>query len=343
MSLQSLISSVAVATFVPLMVVESSLAEVFDPRPLFDNFDSFTTLIPGNGDLADIYYPRITENSFEEFPVVVLLQGAFIDKSFYSEYAAQVSRYGFVVAVPNRSRFIPGLGVGLFSEVGQIDETINALKLENNEPSSQLFGLVDTERSALLGHSFGAAVGLSAIGNLCLFLICDGSFERPASLLSGAFFGANLRNQITNEPIPIANDGISIALLQGDIDGVASFSNAEATFDSIATPPATLVTLAGINHFGITNENNPDGTSVDPNIPTVPQAVSIETIARLSGLFLRATTLDDSEAFDYIFDTGADLDPNVSAVEVLSVPEPHSLWWQVIFCAFFFFLLPKKH
>ena len=142
--------------------------------------------------------------------------------------------------------------------------------------------------------------------------------------MAGAFFGANLRDQITNEPLPIPNDGIGVALLQGDQDGQALPSNAEATFDNVADPPKALVTLAGVNHFGITNINAPSGAIPDPNQQTLDQAIAIETIARWSGLFLRGTMLDDEAALNYVLRTGEGLDPNVSRVEAKAVNEPSS-------------------
>lgn len=325
---KSFLSSLAIC--ISLVVVESSQAQTLAPEPLFDDFGTFTTILPDNGDLTDIYYP-LAESSFHDFPLVLFLQGALVDASFYSEYASQVARYGFVVAVPNHFRTIPGFGSGLFPEVSQIDATINAFSLENSNPSSPLFNIIDMNNFGLLGHSFGGAVGLSAIANRCIPFICfEDDYQRPSSLQAGVFFGANLRNQTTNEPIPINNDGIGIALLQGDLDSIASASNAQATFDNINTPPAALISLAGVNHFGITNINNPSGAQADSNIPTVAQTVSIETTARWSGLFLRSTLLEDQEASNYVFNSGEAFDPNVSQVQALAVSEPRSIWGTTI-------------
>ena len=68
----------------------------------------------------------------------------------------------------------------------------------------------------------------------------------------------------------------------------------------------------------------PPGAIPDENEQMLDQAVSIETIARWSGLFLRSTLLDDQGAFNYVFKTGEALDPNVSSVETATVNESSS-------------------
>ena len=167
------------------------------------------------------------------------------------------------------------------------------MTIKNAKAMSPIAGIVDTERLGLLGHSFGAAVGLSVIANQCLNFLCRELFTRPKELLVGAFYGANLRDQATNEFIAIQNNGIGVELIQGDRDGVALPERAERTFENIQTSPKALITLSGANHFGITNVNNPSGACPDLIAPTLVQSVGIETIARWSGLFLRSSLLND--------------------------------------------------
>jgi hypothetical protein len=96
----------------------------------------------------------------------------------------------------------------------------------------------------------------------------------------------------------------------------------QRTYEQIQQPPKALVTVLGANHYGITNEDSPR----DPLRPTLPQDEATQTIAQWSGLFLRAHVLDDEAAFDYIYNTGDDRDPNVEVVsQVESVPEPASI------------------
>ncbi|MEG4105666.1 alpha/beta hydrolase [Microcoleus sp. S13_C5] len=287
-------------------------------------------MISANNDLADIYYPKPSDlNSGNySFPIVLLLQGALVDKSFYSDYASHVARYGFVVVVPNHLRpspFNPSSPPNLAPETSQMAAVLSQMAIENTNPTSPIASVIDTQRLGLLGHSFGGAVGLSVIANKCLpeLYLCQEPFTRPKELLAGAFFGANLRNPIANEFVPIANDGIAVALIQGDIDGVALPDRAQSTFDQIQTPPKALITVMGANHFGITNVNNPAGAMPDRNTATLERAVGIETIARWSALFLRANMLKDRSAFDYIYSQGDALDPNVR-VTTVAVSQPSS-------------------
>lgn len=300
------------------------MAAMFNPAPQFKDFNRYETIISADNDSADIYFPNPSDldTGNYSFPVALLLQGAFVDKSFYSQYASVVARYGFIVVVPDHERTIFGF-TGLIAETSEIDEVLSQIAVENSNPTSPLAGIVDTEKLGLLGHSFGGAVGLSAIANQCIFPLCEGSFTRPEELKAGAFFGTNLRNA-NDEFVPIANSGIAVALVQGSRDGVALPFRAEATYEKIQTPPKALITVLGANHFGITDVNNPLGAQPDLSDPTLPQDVAINTVARWSGLFLRANVLGDRDAFNYVFNAGDASDPNVT-VESEQVSEP-SVW-----------------
>ena len=153
------------------------------------------------------------------------------------------------------------------------------------------------------------------------------SFKQRKELVAGIFFGTNLRNRATDEFIPINNSGIPTALIQGNLDAIGLPIRAEKTYNNIQNPPKALISISGANHYGITNTNNPDGPFPDPNDPTIPQDVAVETIARWSGLFLRASVLDDKEAFNYVYSTGDARDKNVTVTsQVKSVPEASSIW-----------------
>jgi dienelactone hydrolase len=319
----------ASAALIVLGTVQTAKA-AFNPAPIYQDFGRYSTTISGNNDLADIYFPkpRNSKARNDSFPVALLLQGANVDKSSYSEYASIVARYGFVVVVPNHPRALPQFGFdGLLPETSQINNVLAQIKIENSNSVSPVKGIVDTEKLGLLGHSAGGAEGLSAIANLCVQpILCEGSFEQPDELVAGIFFGASLRNQATDEFIPINNSGIPTALIQGTRDGVALPLRAEKTYDNIQNPPKALIRISGANHYGITNKNNPDGPIPDSNTPTIPQDVAVETVARWSGLFLRASILDDKKAFNYVYSTGDALDKNVLVTsQIKSVSEASSI------------------
>lgn len=302
------------------------------PTRPYNSFDSYSTLNPNSGSATDIYFPTLEDGTaVNDLPAVLLLQGALVDKDFYADYASQVARYGFAVSVPNHTQFVPGFGDVLAPDTSSVQAGLDQFIFESNSATSPLNGKIDTEKFGLLGHSLGGAVGLSVISETCLPGFCPAPFVRPEALLGGAFFGANLRDA-NDTFFPLDNEGIGVALIQGNQDGVALPVNAERTFEQIQTPPKALITLDGVNHFGITSVNMPDGARPDFSPQTVSQQASIETIARWSGLFLSGTVQGDSAALDYIFGPGAALDPIVASVEgqlekdnVQSVPEPFSL------------------
>ncbi|MGI2906198.1 alpha/beta hydrolase family protein [Tolypothrix sp. VBCCA 56010] len=323
---------------------KTATAATFNDAPLFNDVASYTTTISANNNLADIYFPNPKDlrTGKYSFPVALFLQGALVDKSNYSNYASIVASYGFIVVVPNNERLLGQFGKALAPQTSQINAVLTQMLAENSNPNSPVSGVINTQKLGLLGHSLGGFVGLSAIANLCLVNAgCQGSFERPKELIAGAFFGTSLRD-INDEFIPINNSGIPIALLQGTLDGRALPFRAQATYDNIKDAPKALISIIGANHFGITNTNNPLGAVPDPNNPTIEQNVAVETIARWSGLFLRASVLDDKGAFDYIYSTG-NVDPKVTVIsQTKSIPESSSALSLMVLGAWSILLGMKK-
>ncbi|WP_424103554.1 hypothetical protein [Moorena producens] len=156
-------------------------------------------------------------------------------------------------------------------EASQINSIFDFIITESENYNSQLAGIVDTEKLGLLGHSQGGAVGLTAIEGSCIFPLCLNDFSRPEALMAAAFYGTNRFDPFLMEFVPTANDGIPVALVQGSLDGVATPKEALATFELIQDFPKALITVAGANHFGITNVNNPPGARPDFSNPTLAQ------------------------------------------------------------------------
>jgi predicted dienelactone hydrolase len=310
-----ILAALGIAIFIG--VDKTTSARTPAPAPLFERVASYTTTIAANRNPADIYYPQQSAKAHrgDRFPVALLLPGANVDKSNYHDFATIIASYGFVVVVPNQQRSLPQFGfTGLLPDTSQIDAVLNQIQLEKSN-STPISKIVEPQKLVLLGHSAGSAVGLSAIGNLCVTpIMCEGSFKRPQELVGGAFFAANLRDRSTQEYIPIQNAGIPIALIQGDRDGIALPERAQATYDNIQSPPKALITVSGANHYGIADTNNPSGAIPDPNTPQIEQSQAVETVARWSALFLRAEVLGDRKAFNYVYKTGDSLDKNVRVI-----------------------------
>ena len=302
-----------------------TVASSFNPSPIYAEARSYPTEIPTTGSLTgiartDIYYP-VTDDPTATFPIALMLQGALVDKDDYANLANLVARYGFAVVVPNHERTLLGPRgpvTGFFPDVELVKDVLDFMVTENLNPMSPLQGKVEVSQMGLLGHSFGGAVGLTAVDGDCFPFFCNGFYSRPSELMAGIFYGAHTFNSFTGQFIPIDNQGIPTGLIAGELDGVSSLAEVQGTYDQIQDPPKVLVTALGANHYGITNEDNPERDLVTPELE---QSVATETIARWSALFLRAHVQGDAGAFDYVYNTGDERDENVTVLSA-RVPEP---------------------
>lgn len=306
-----------------ILITSGVVAANFNPHPIYSNAGTYTTSIPVTGsdsgmNSTDIYYP--IASSSQTFPVVLLLQGALVKRKDYANYANQIAKYGFIVVVPDHIRSVvgpTGSVTGFLSDEHLINDVLNFMANENQNKSSPLAGQIDFKTMGLLGHSFGGAVGLASMANICLPVLCNSTlgFSRPTALKAGIFYGASLKDQITGQFIEINNSGVPIGLIAGDLDGVATGLSTMATYYNIEPDTKLLVTIQKANHYGITNEDS----SRDPVRPTLDQATATETIARWSALFLQAHLLNNQEAFNYVYRTGDSIDNNVMVTS--SIPQ----------------------
>jgi dienelactone hydrolase len=248
-----------------------------------------------NGDLADVYYPNVPaayrKNFKDAFPVVVVLQGANVDKSFYSQFGTRLALSLFVVVIPNHTQSLPlpppapPIPVsGLFTSRTVIPSALARIQADDSNLSSPLY-TADTNTVGLVGHSFGGVAGLFASQppppfDQCAFPplsftpFCQGPYTRPAGLKAAVFYGTNLVVPNSNPPILTADlntSGVAVALMQGTNDSLASLLNAQLTYPTLENPHG-LITIVGANHYGITNVNNPPGVIPDPNRRLCPKA-----------------------------------------------------------------------
>jgi len=313
------------------------------PKPAFTNTAKYSTEMPISSvstypedvpDKTDIYYPVPDDNDTTayKFPMALFLQGGRVNKIYFSEFAKEVAKYGFIVVVPNHDADFLLMDMiqfeGFFAENQQIPDVIDFMNVEHADAASPLYGIVDNSTMVLTGHSFGSAVILDAIQETCEFPLCrpeDSTFTLPDEVKAVALTGINgipfgnpfdSENRATDNRVPLA-------IVNGDMDENALYADTKETYEIIENPPKALVFIKGANHYGLCDVNNPgnpnfpeddkiDGTSTPQNAePKLNQDISIETNARWVALFLRAHALGDAAALEYVSTTGKYLDSNV--------------------------------
>lgn len=304
-------------------------AATFNSSPLFE-VNNYTTTLSVSGDSADIYFPVVSNSTTpSKFPIALMLQGALVDKADYANYASQVAGYGFVVVVPNNFRTAPDPTgqefTGLIPEQQQVQNILTEMVTENSNINSPVNGLVDTKTLGLLGHSLGAFVSLSAAQEeFCFPAVCTPAYQKPPELKAVINYAGAFGNTQTQTFLPLNNGDTAIGLIAGTQDGVGIPFITNETYKQVQNPPKVLITVVGANHYSITNEDN---LIREPNRPTLEQSIATETIARWSGLFLRAHLLNDRDAFDYVYNTGDALDNNVTVIsEKQTIPEPSAIF-----------------
>jgi dienelactone hydrolase len=288
----------------------------FDPNPIYHQVKSYTTMIAADGDQADIYYPMLPNATADQLPIALIFQEAFVDKADYANYAKTVASYGFVVVVPNNQRTLTAPDgkplTGLLSEEQQVNEVLAQIKLEDANPASPIFEIVDTKSVGLLGHGFGGFVGLAAIQNMTRSASTK-DYKRPSELKAGIFYSTSFQEGANSGIFPtIDNQDIPTGLIVGTLDSINNLGEVASTYVKIQDPSKALITVEGANLDSITNQDR----DYDPSRPTLDQATATGAIGRWSGLFLRSHLLGDQAAFNYVYKTGGDLDLNVNVTSI---------------------------
>jgi hypothetical protein len=280
-----------------------------DDGPRHEVVSTYSTSI--GVDPADVYHPVDVADG-QRLPVAFLMQGANVDKTLYSGFARGVASYGFVVVVSNHTNVVFGQ-VGYYQEEWSTNLAQTWMTLEDTRSGSPLQGRIDVDTMVLLGHSYGGAASLFAIGDDCQIPFCmTGVYQRPSNLRAAALFGSNTvtPEAQTLEPLisgvsPVDLDGVGTALVNGTLDGAATPANARATYDVMSDGPKALISVSGANHYGVTDVQNPVGAKPDPSVQLLPQSTTIETITRWSALWLLAQ-LGDPDAYALVHDGRAD-------------------------------------
>ena len=301
---RSLIAALALALagLVPVAAPLAAEADVVSPITQVA-VSTYQSQITNDG--TNVYYPT---NVTGTLPVALLLQGGKVHRMHYSEYAAEVASYGFIVVTPNHKR-LNFFDLDYYTSTSQIGETLSWMGTENAAAASPLKGHIDTGSLVLLGHSFGGATGLSIAESKCSIPFCTGlTFSLPSQVKAGSFYGTH--NEFLGSYANVDNK-IPVQLVQGQEDGVAEPAQAETTYAKIQRGPKQIVRLSGANHYGITNTQGPSGADAEVGPQSLTQSESIDEAARWAALWLKAQ-LGDTAAATYVTSTGDAADPLVT-------------------------------
>ncbi len=251
-------------------------------------------------DPVDLYIPNAPKT--DTLYTAIYMQGAMVDKGFYSTYAKQLTTYGFIVAIPNHKSF----SGNNMTENKAFNAVWDFVKNATKDNASPLFERTSTAKVAVMGHSNGGMASVGIIGNTCGQPTCSGSYQAPAELSAGVLYGTNTVMPVIGTVSAFNTRNIPTIFLQGRIDGKAKYDDTVKTFDKTTGSPVLLVGMNGMNHYGTCDVNNPQGAQADSNKPTTDQAVGIETTSRWAGLFLRAHLFGDNDAKTWIYDGSGD-------------------------------------
>lgn len=258
---------------------------------------AFSRHLP-SGDDADFYLPRnavgYRARGGKRCPLVALLQGAMVDKSQYANLAGAVAARGFVVVVPNHFRPFAGYREPvLLTEVNVLTHVFEAACEADEDSRSPLYGLVDTGRMGMIGHSLGGSVGLYAIAGECPPGICSTlTYTPPPPLRVAALYGTSLFDIRSGHLVPLDTARADVALVQGRLDGIAAPDRSLQSYRALAKPRA-LIEIAGANHYAVCNDNNPPGAPPDCAAATSVQRLSGTLASRWIGHWLRARLCHD--------------------------------------------------
>ena len=257
-------------------------------------------------DETDFYFPLVNANDTAPtgtstapttflFPLVVFLQEGMVDKSFYSNFARILSSHGYIVAVPNHLQSIlPNTTSRLWPSQRTPSAVLSDVALRSQNASSPLFGIVDTTRAGLCGHSKGGAAALFASSSRCQRPFCRGVlYKRPDAFRATVAISTHLIPQ--GEPSPSTNASIELGPVKVDneipvalIHGKPNAINNVCKSWTLVDEEKDLIVLEGANHWAITNIQDPPGGTPDPYPQKVSQEWSIQMGAKWTAIIFDA-------------------------------------------------------
>ncbi len=141
-----------------------------------------------------VYYPADLVNSSKTYPIVAFANGTAVSYTFYEALLKELAKCGYIVVGNSETMAADGT-----AQISSIDFIIS----ENSNSSSVLYGKVNTEKIAAVGHSQGGrgAVNAAAADSRidCVLSIAGSNYiEEAEKLRTPTLFMAGTKDWIVN-------------------------------------------------------------------------------------------------------------------------------------------------
>ena len=146
-------------------------------QPLIEHSFSVQTIIYDEvTPRQTVYCPPNMSTSNSTYPVLVWANGTMVTADFYASLLTDLSNMGYIVIASDENMSADGT-----AQLYSLDFVIN----EGNNPDSPLYGKIDANRVALIGHSQGGRSSVNASTDSrvkCVISIAGSNFDYEAEL-----------------------------------------------------------------------------------------------------------------------------------------------------------------
>jgi hypothetical protein len=272
-----------------------------------------------------VYYPATrngdgapADKVAAPYPLIDFTHGHLLypPYTYYVSWGDQYASWGYVVAMPNFQSY-DGL---LTSDHGEMANStldlISAMATKNSSSTGYLKGMVNTDDTALSGHSLGGKISVLA------------EEYEEADHLTNVKAVETLAMANANSPSTFPQlDTITVPIQvqTGTLDAVAYPSqNSQVVYNGVVTPPKQFVNITGGNHYHYADVD-PSFGELGDNTSTITRAQQIDIGAKYATAFFNYYLKGEVQYYTYLYGSyaRADLASKVVAWnEYANIPPP---------------------